>query len=201
MTKFKLYIKSAKQVVLIRRDAKISVLRGKDMQTVQTMEEKDQCGISILVNRDGMIEYIGHDSDCERTYKEIQADKIIHAAGKCVLPGFVDAHTHPVWAGDRVHEFAMKLAGATYMEVHKAGGGIHYTVEHTREASEEELLTSLTERLKNMLICGTTFVECKSGYGLDAENEIKMLKVIHKARHIVQIGISSTYCGAHAVPK
>ena len=76
-------------------------------------------------------------------------------------PGLIDGHTHPVWAGDRVHEFAMKLAGATYMEVHAAGGGIHFTVEKTRMASEMELVDLLVDRLRRMLRAGTTTVECK----------------------------------------
>ncbi|XP_059843789.1 probable imidazolonepropionase isoform X2 [Hypanus sabinus] len=119
----------------------------------------------------------------------------------CVLPGLVDAHTHPVWAGDRVHEFAMKLAGASYMEIHNAGGGIHFTVEHTRKASEDELFNSLKERLLCMLRAGTTLVECKSGYGLNLDTEAKMLRVIEKARSELSVGVSSTYCGAHSVPR
>lgn len=97
--------------------------------------------------------------------------------------------------------FTLQLAGATYMEVHKAGGGIHFTVEHTRKASEEELFESLKKRLWSMIHSGTTLVECKSGYGLDAETEIKMLSVIERARKEIPIDISCTFCGAHAVPK
>ncbi|XP_066538045.1 probable imidazolonepropionase isoform X2 [Hoplias malabaricus] len=119
----------------------------------------------------------------------------------CVLPGLIDAHTHPVWAGDRVHEFAMKLAGATYMQVHEAGGGIHFTVKHTHAAAFETLLESLKGRLERMLRTGTTLVECKSGYGLELDTELKMLRVIDAARRSMPIGISSTYCGAHAVPR
>ncbi|GFN74919.1 imidazolonepropionase [Plakobranchus ocellatus] len=118
-----------------------------------------------------------------------------------MLTGLVDAHTHPVWAGDRVHEFAMKLAGATYMDIHQMGGGIHFTVNNTCSANEETLLSSLLTRLRQMNQSGTTLVECKSGYGLDLENEVKMLRVIEQARTRVPLEISSTYCGAHAVPK
>lgn len=143
------------------------------------------------------------------------------------VSGLVDAHTHPVWAGDRVHEFAMKvnpddqtcladpqprehvmsislllqLAGATYMDVHRAGGGIHFTVEHTRAATSSDLLASLSSRLVRMQRAGTTLVECKSGYGLELQTELKMLEVIEEARRTLPINISSTYCGAHAVPK
>merc|ERR1712002_745117 len=95
----------------------------------------------------------------------------------------------------------MKLSGATYMEVHAAGGGINFTVEHTRAATQDVLLDSLMERLHSMLVSGTTTAECKSGYGLNTETEIKMLKVIEKAKARQSVEISSTFCGAHAIPK
>lgn len=81
------------------------------------------------------------------------------------------------------------------------GGGIHFTVDHTRQADEQALFASFSDRLRQMIQSGTTLVECKSGYGLDLANEIKMLRVIEQARRKCQIDISSTYCGAHAVPK
>lgn len=87
------------------------------------------------------------------------------------------------------------------MEIHQAGGGINFTVERTRQASEEELLGSFQQRLQAMLRAGTTLVECKSGYGLDLDTELKMLRVIERARRQMPIGISATYCGAHSVPK
>jgi len=94
-----------------------------------------------------------------------------------------------------------QLAGATYMDVHKAGGGIHFTVEHTRNAKLLDLFASLNARLKTMSRAGTTLVECKSGYGLDLETEMKMLEVIELGKKSLPVAISSTYCGAHAVPK
>lgn len=97
--------------------------------------------------------------------------------------------------------FFPKLAGASYMEIHQAGGGIHFTVEHTRKATEEELFTTFKHRLERMRRAGSTLVECKSGYGLNLETELKMLRVIERARQAMDIGISSTYCGAHSVPK
>lgn len=87
------------------------------------------------------------------------------------------------------------------MEIHQAGGGIHFTVEHTRKATEDELFTSFQQRLGRMLRAGSTLVECKSGYGLDWETELKMLRVMERAKRSMDIGISSTYCGAHAVPR
>uniref|UniRef100_A0A6J0VKD4 Probable imidazolonepropionase n=1 Tax=Pogona vitticeps TaxID=103695 RepID=A0A6J0VKD4_9SAUR len=156
---------------------------------------------SVVIGKDGYIKAVGDVSTIRKQFSGASFEKIIDCSGKCILPGLVDAHTHPVWAGDRVHEFAMKLAGASYMEIHEAGGGIHFTVEHTRKAGEEELFQSLKQRLLRMLRAGTTLVECKSGYGLNLEAEIKMLRVIERARQELDIGISSTYCGAHSVPK
>lgn len=103
-----------------------------------------------------------------------------------------------MWAGDRVHEFAMKLAGATYMDIHKMGGGIGFTVQHTRNATEETLLNLLLPRLDRMLKFGTTTTEAKSGYGLNTETEIKMLKVLHTAQQHHPVEIVSTYLGAHS---
>ena len=96
-----------------------------------------------------------------------------------------------------------QLGGATYMDVHKAGGGIHFTVGQVRAASEDDLYTDLKQRATHMIAAGTTLVEVKSGYGLDADTEIKMLAVIERAKNdsSLAIDISSTFCGAHAVPK
>lgn len=87
------------------------------------------------------------------------------------------------------------------MDIHQAGGGINFTVEHTRQASEEELFCSFRQRLQCMMRAGTTLVECKSGYGLNLETELKMLRVIERARRELPLGLSATYCGAHSVPK
>ncbi|XP_013793776.1 probable imidazolonepropionase [Limulus polyphemus] len=203
--KFKLLIHSARQLVQVCSKGE-KVLRGVDMSHVAILESKESegdtlSGISVVVDRDGKIADIGNDEEIIFKYKNEVFDTQVDASGMCILPGFIDAHTHPVWDGDRVHEFAMKLAGATYMEVHAAGGGIHYTVDHTQEASEEKLLMLFIQRLHCMLQAGTTLIEAKSGYGLDAENEIKLLRVIERAKFVQPIEISSTYCGAHAVPK
>ncbi|XP_054040402.1 probable imidazolonepropionase isoform X1 [Rissa tridactyla] len=158
-------------------------------------------GASLVVGLDGCIKAVGQADVIRNQFSGATFERIIDCSGKCVLPGLVDAHTHPVWAGDRVHEFAMKLAGASYMEIHQAGGGIHFTVEHTRKASEEELFNTFKHRLERMRGAGSTLVECKSGYGLNLETELKMLRVIERAKQSMDIGISSTYCGAHSVPK
>uniref|UniRef100_A0A674AR32 Probable imidazolonepropionase n=1 Tax=Salmo trutta TaxID=8032 RepID=A0A674AR32_SALTR len=191
----KLLVKNAKQVVLICNNNE-KFLTKDGMQKLCVIENS-----SLVIGSDGLIKDIGPASTIDFQYAGVSFDKVIDATGMCVVPGLVDAHTHPVWAGDRVHEFAMKLAGATYMDVHRAGGGIHFTVEHTRAALASTLLASLTGRLGRMQRAGTTLVECKSGYGLELQTELKMLEVIETARRTLPINISSTYCGAHAVPK
>jgi len=192
----KLLVKNIGQLVTVCDGGK-QFLAGKDMANIKIQEG---C-LAIAVNDDGKIAMVGLQREVTDTYHEKMFSRVIDAGGKAVLPGLIDGHTHPVWAGDRVHEFAMKLAGATYMEVHAAGGGIHFTVEKTRMASEMELVDLLVDRLRRMLRAGTTTVECKSGYGLDTETELKMLRVLEAARKVVPIEISSTFCGAHAVPR
>ncbi|XP_034529458.1 probable imidazolonepropionase [Notolabrus celidotus] len=191
----RLLVKNAKQVVLICNNGE-RFLTKDGIQDLCVIENG-----SVVIGSDGLIKAVGPAGVIRSQYSESSFEKVIDAAGMCVLPGLVDAHTHPVWAGDRVHEFAMKLAGATYMDVHRAGGGIHFTVEHTRAAGSLELLASLSSRLVRMQRAGTTLVECKSGYGLELQTELKMLEVIEEARRSLPINISSTYCGAHAVPK
>lgn len=156
---------------------------------------------TIIVNKDGLIEAVGTDEALEASYRDAEFEADIDGTNKCLVPGLVDGHTHPVWDGDRVHEFAMKLAGATYMDIHKAGGGIGFTVQHTRNASDDRLLQLLRQRLSRMLKCGTTLVEGKSGYGLELETEMRMLRVLHRANLEGPVEIVSNYCGAHSVPK
>lgn len=113
---------------------------------------------------------------------EAPADaQVIDAAGRVLMPGFVDCHTHACWAGDRLDEWEKKLNGVPYLEILKAGGGIHATVRAVREATQKQLAASLRERLGQMLRGGTTTVEVKSGYGLNTENELKMLRAIRRA--------------------
>ncbi|GAB6033638.1 putative imidazolonepropionase [Chamberlinius hualienensis] len=200
-TLYHLLIHSAEQLVCLVNNGQ-KLLKGEQMNDIVVMKRRDENdGLSIIVGNDGKIIDLGYDSVILEKLNRSQFKKIINAKGKCVLPGFVDAHTHPVWAGDRVNEFAMKLAGATYMDIHRAGGGIHFTVEHTRKATETHLYELLESRLNRMIRAGTTLVECKSGYGLEGEAELKMLRVLETAKRKLPIEISSTFCGAHAIPR
>jgi len=121
--------------------------------------------------------------------------------GNVVLPGFVDPHTHLVFGGWRHNEFEMRLAGRTYREIAEAGGGILSTVIHTRLATEDELYNRALERLHEMLLWGTTTVEVKSGYGLDTEAELRMLRVTRRLGELEFCRVVPTFMGAHSVPK
>lgn len=197
---YKLRIRRAKQVVLVCKNRE-RILTGESMKNLAILEGGHDRGVSVVVDNAGKIELIAFDDKVDQEYTNCAFEEEIDACGMCVIPGLIDGHTHPVWVGDRVHEFAMKLAGATYMDVHKKGGGIGFTVKHVRKATEEELYMSLRKRLVRMLRSGTTLAEAKSGYGLDVESEMKMLRVLEKAKKELPIEISSTFCGAHSVPK
>jgi len=200
----RLIIRHARQIVQICTNREPMICDPKLLQNVSVLECNDVIkGYSIVVDSNGNVADVGSDDVIGEKYKDQTFEKDIDATGKCVLPGFIDGHTHPVWTGDRVHEFAMKLSGATYMDIHKTGGGIGFTVQNVHQSSEEELYQSFVQRLNCMIKCGTTTVEAKSGYGLDAPNEIKMLRVIHRAKKELKetIDISCTYCGAHSIPK
>ncbi|XP_075408835.1 putative imidazolonepropionase [Tenrec ecaudatus] len=191
----RLLLQNARQMVLVCARGERFLTRGA-LRSLAVLE-----GASLVVGTDGLIKAIGPADVIQRQFSEETFEEKIDCSGKCILPGLVDAHTHPVWAGERVHEFAMKLAGASYMDIHQAGGGINFTVECTRQASEDELFDSFQQRLQCMTRAGTTLVECKSGYGLNLQTELKMLRVIARARRELEISISATYCGAHSVPR
>lgn len=125
---------------------------------------------------------------------------IIDAAGRVVSPGFVDPHTHLVYAGSRAEEFALRLQGVSYMEIASRGGGINSTVKATRKASVDKLVESAKERLARMLAWGTTTAEVKSGYALDRKGELKMLMVIQQLAAEQPVELVPTYMGAHEFP-
>ncbi|CUS04587.2 Imidazolonepropionase [Candidatus Promineifilum breve] len=130
-----------------------------------------------------------------------RATQTIDAAGRCVLPGFVDPHTHLPWQGDRAAEFEQRLAGATYMEIMAAGGGIMSTVRQTRRATVAELVEANRPRLARMLRHGTTSAEAKTGYGLDTAAELKQLDAIMALGDSQPVELTPTFLPAHAVPE
>jgi imidazolonepropionase len=123
----------------------------------------------------------------------------LNAAGKVVMPGFVDPHTHAIWAGDRSAEFEMRVGGATYMDIMNAGGGIISTVRATRQASLDTLIEETRPRLRNMFNCGTTTAEVKTGYGLDTDTELRMLAALLVLNKEGPLELAITFLGAHAV--
>src|ERR1051326_2417649 len=151
-----------------------------------------------MLIRDGRIEQIGASDEMEKALPA--GAEVIDATGKVVLPGFVDAHAHPVFAGDRVGEFEMRAQGATYEEIAASGGGIRFTVHKTRAASEGELLAQAKKHAVWFLKGGTTTVEAKSGNGLTEDDEFKMLRVIRRLNAETPIEFVPTFLGAHAVP-
>ncbi len=153
---------------------------------------------AILIE-DGIIKEITSDGALPAGGEE--ADEIIDADGKLVTPGLVDGHTHMIFGGYRQHEIPMKIKGATYLDILKAGGGILDTVRKTRAASFEELYGKTEGFLDEMLGMGVTTCEAKSGYGLDMETEIKMLEVLKKLNEDHPVDVVSTFMGAHAIPE
>ncbi len=139
----------------------------------------------------------GSTPDIEEKYTP---EKVIDAEGKTVIPGFIDPHTHLVYAGSREDELEMKIEGKTYMEILEEGGGIMRTVNATRETSKEELKKESKKRLNRMLAHGTTSAEAKSGYGLDLESEVKSLEAIQELDKEHPVDLVSTYLGAHSLP-
>ncbi|XP_018020267.1 probable imidazolonepropionase [Hyalella azteca] len=174
--------------------------KGAAMGDLHVLRSSATGGCSVVINADGIIEDVSTDDDIAARYGHWSFDHKLDASGCCVLPGLVDAHSHPVWGGDRVHEFILKLAGASYLEVQASGGGIQYTVDRTRDTPDQELLTLLLQRLRRMLASGTTLLEAKSGYALNADGEVRLLRLLHQAAAFTPITISPTFLGAHAIP-
>jgi imidazolonepropionase len=153
-----------------------------------------------IIATQGVIDFVGPSGEADRIAPAGQDTTVIDASGCAVVPGFVDPHTHVVFAGDRREELRRRLAGATYTEIAAAGGGILSTVRATRDASEDELAEATRARLDHMLRGGTTTAEAKSGYGLQADTELKMLRVIRRLNAEHAIDLVPTFMGAHEIP-
>jgi len=166
-------------------------LVGKQMQALKIIQD------AALAVKDGRILVVGKTAAVRSAFK---ASETIDAKGKTIVPGFVDSHTHLVFAGSREEEFEMRLKGASYMEIHRKGGGILKTVRETRGASEAELVRNGRKTLDIMLEHGTTTVEAKSGYGLTVEAEIKCLRALRRLKEMHAVDIVPTFLGAHSIP-
>jgi len=150
---------------------------------------------AVVAVADGIITYAGAASDAPH-----QTGERYDCDGMAVIPGFVDAHTHLVFAGDRSDEFARRLAGESYTDIAASGGGILSTVAATRDSSEEELFELAADRVWRMIRTGTTTVEIKSGYGLDLETELRQLAVAQRIGGELPITVRTTFLGGHSVP-
>jgi imidazolonepropionase len=190
-----------------RENVDILVVNAEELVTLAGSSQKPRVGkqmreLGIVHNgglaiKDGKILAIGKTADIIKNFK---AGNIINANGKTVLPGFVDPHTHLVFAGSREDEFQMRIEGASYLEILGAGGGILKTVKETRKASVEKLVDCGIKTLDTMLEHGTTTVEAKSGYGLTTKDELKMLEVIKRINQLHCLDVVSTFMGAHTIP-
>ncbi len=171
--------------------------RGKGTMVGWEVEERPHVSIAAL---DGAIVWIGPAGKLSDEVRLAADCRFVNGAGLLAVPGFVDSHTHLVYAGDRSDEFEMRVQGRPYLDILAAGGGILRTVEAVRARSEDELYQEAAQRLIEALTWGTTTVEIKTGYGLDLPTELKMLRVIDRLRRDLPVRIVATFMGAHAVP-
>lgn len=188
---------SGRADLIIRNAAELLTLAGPEGS--RTGEGMSQLGIiegGAVAVKNGRIVFAGKTEECR-----LESEREIDASGRVVMPGFVDSHTHLVFAGSREEEFELRLRGISYMEIAQKGGGIKSTVKKTRLATRDELINLAEPRLDDMMRWGTTTAEVKSGYGLNTETETKMLEVIRElnARH--PIDLVPTYLGAHDLPE
>ena len=155
---------------------------------------------AVVASHRGTIVFVGGGDEWRRDGALTDDAIVLDAAGGAVVPGFVDPHTHVVFAGDRRDELRRRLAGASYADIAAGGGGIVSSVRATRAASDEELVAGTRARLDEMLRCGTTTCEAKSGYALTTEGELKMLRAVRALGATHAIELSPTFMGAHEVP-
>lgn len=192
---------------MAKEEADLLIINASELLTIRGGTEKPLLGERMrdlgiirdggLAIRNGRVAAVGK---TEKIRAEFESSEIIDARKRVVMPGFVDPHTHLVFAGSREEEFEMRIEGASYMEILQKGGGILKTVRETRRASREELLEGCRRTLNIMLEHGTTTVEAKSGYGLTTKDEVKCLEVLKLANTEHPVEIVPTFMGAHAVP-
>ena len=186
-----LFIRNIRQLVTV-------AAHGKRVLTGPAMNDPGVIAEAGVLCRDGKIAWAGPMAEFPGTGGDDVPE--IDATGRVVLPGFVDSHTHMMFAGDRAEEFGMRAQGATYQEIAEQGGGILSTIRHVRAATKKELKRSTSRHLMAMMKHGTTTVEIKTGYGLSMDAEVKMLEGIHELGDEEMATVVGTFLGAHAVP-
>ncbi len=162
--------------------------------------ERHEIPRAAMAWENGIIRWVGPEDDLPPEYRHLPSESIVDANQSLVVPGLVDCHTHLAFAGWREDEFAQRCAGTSYLEIAKAGGGIARTVEATRQAALDELTSRVLEFLQQMVRLGVTTVECKSGYGLNLADELKLLEVYRSASRRTPVRIVTTLLAAHVVP-
>lgn len=183
-----LLIHNIKALVQATRQAR-PFIAGEAMQELPLLEN------AFLLCQDGIIHSFGPMAECPQ-----RADEIVDASGKMVFPSWCDSHTHLVFAASREAEFVARIKGLSYEEIARQGGGILNSARRLRETPEETLLASAYERLQEIQGYGTGAVEIKSGYGLNTESELKMLRVIRSLKELAGMPVKATFLGAHALP-
>lgn len=183
-----LLIRNIKGLVQAERQPRAEA-RGAAMADLPVLEN------AFLLAENGLIRDFGPMSACPE-----RADEILDATGRYVLPGWCDSHTHLIFAASREGEFVQRIRGASYEEIAQQGGGILNSARRLQDCPEQDLLESAWGRLQEVIALGTTAIEIKSGYGLSAESELKMLRVARRLREISPIPIKTTFLGAHALP-
>jgi len=188
-----------KNIGLLVQTEKLSRLKvcGKEMSEVKTISD------AYLLISDGLIAAFGtmREIDERKIHSEFNSGRIIDAGGRFVFPSFCDSHTHIVYAGSREAEYTYKILGLSYEEIAKRGGGILNSARLLHNTSEDDLYLQSSERIREIIGMGTGAVEIKSGYGLNTEDELKMLRVIRRIKNDFPLEVRSTFLGAHAVPE
>lgn len=186
----KILISNPSQIITINTFG-VGYKRGDKLDNIGAIEDH-----SIVIEDDIIKDFLPNSSVIKNKF-----DKVINTSGNIVLPGLVECHTHLVFSGSRTDEFKQKLAGVSYEDIAKNGGGINKTVNSVRETPFNELVDIASKKVLNFIHQGVTTLEIKSGYGLDYKNEIKLLKVIKHLNDCFPIDIISTFLGAHTIPK
>lgn len=182
-------IKNIKQLVQVHENS-VLIVKGKDMKSLPVIENA-----YLYIQDDTIVEFGTMDF-----FKDIEAETVIDATGRIVLPSWCDSHTHIVYAGNRILEFVDRINGLSYAEIANRGGGILNSAKQLQETSEEDLFEQSIKRLDEMITMGTGAVEIKTGYGLTVEAELKMLKVIRRIKRESLAKIAITLLAAHAIP-